>query len=125
MKERRAHRRVKEAADIGVTILSAPEQPGLENRTFTSAMRDMSPRGIRLHLPLVVPVGGTLEMRVEAGEPRGTLWHIGRVVWVRKEADADPACEVGVQFTESAETTLLLWEELLREKLSRLEPAGH
>jgi len=40
-------------------------------------------------------------------------------------ADADPACEVGVQFTESAETTLLLWEELLREKLSRLEPAGH
>ena len=119
MKERRRHPRLKEETTVDVTILSAPDSPARENRTFTCSTLDMSLHGMRLSLDQEVPVGGALELRLSSRNPTGTFWHIGRVRWLRR-SERDKACHlVGLQFTQTPEATLVEWEKSLRAKLER------
>ena len=119
MKERRRHPRLKEETTVEVTILSAPDVPALENRSFTCSTLDMSLYGMRLSLDQPVPVGETLELRLASRNPTGTFWHIGRVMW-SKQSERDKARHlIGLQFTKTPEATLVEWEKSLRAKLVR------
>jgi len=115
--EKRQHPRSKQKNRAYVSILSSPEKPSLENRNFSCSTEDVSTGGVQLTLPEAVPVGGTLELRLVMRNPVKTFWHIGRVAWVRRSSPK--VYNVGVQFTRTPEATLLIWEELVREKLNR------
>ena len=119
MKERRAHPRVNEEAEVAVKILSAPENHTLENRLFAGLTTDISAGGLRLSSDAPLSVGGLVEMNVTCTHPSRILRHIGRVVWVKKTGNRSQAYEIGVKFTETPEATLAAWTEILRDKLSR------
>jgi hypothetical protein len=117
-RERRGGPRVEVEEDIKVTVLSMPEAPAIENRTFDCRTRDISARGIRFVVSEPLPRGCPIELRLAGTESLSGFWHIGRITWSRQDQSGD-GYSVGVHFTETPEATLEAWEELLEEKLSR------
>jgi hypothetical protein len=111
---------VSSSEDVQVLILSAPDAPQIENRSCGCRTADLSPRGLSLQLGEALPVGAMLEMRLSPAKGKG-FWHIGRVAWSRQQEDGRYA--VGVEFTRTPEATLLAWEQLIEEKLSRTQVA--
>jgi len=120
MKERRKQPRLRDKNEVKVTILSAPEAPDLENATFSCATEDVSASGLRLCLDRSLPTGATIELKVVSQDPSGgTFWHIGRAAWVKELGTAEDSYAVGVKFTTTPEATLMAWERILQEKMSR------
>lgn len=117
MKERRKHPRAKHKSRVYVTVLSSPENALLENKTVTCGTEDIASGGVRLSLPKPLPKGAALELRIVSRKNVKTCWHVGRVVWCK--TTSDNSHEIGVKFTETPETTLIVWEELIRDKLAR------
>ena len=117
MRERRRDERLQNRNRTEITVLSAPEAHDLEQRSFSCFTEDVSEGGLRLHVPHAVPVGSKLELLVKSASPRKRAWHVGRVVWARKEEKLDSHC-VGVRFLSSPEQALKAWQEILREKFA-------
>ena len=117
MQERRRSPRLKQKNRAYVTVLSSPDDKNLENKTYSCSTEDVSAGGIRLSLPAALPVGSNMEMRVVSKKPVKTFWHVGRVVWSGRGRDGN--IDVGIEFTQTPESTLKLWQELIREKLAR------
>ena len=116
--ERRGSPRVEAEHDLKVTVLSMPQAPQLENRSFSCRTRDISARGMQFSVAEELPRGSTIELRINSNESQANFWHIGRVAWSRPSRSTD-GFRVGVHFTETPEATLAAGEELLEEKLTR------
>jgi len=124
MQERRAKPRLQEEHRAEVKILSSPDKPELELRRFACKTTDISATGLRLVLPVPLSVGSRLEIQVTMEHPPRIFWHVGRVVWAKPVAPDSSTYMIGIQFTETPEETLHLWEDLLFEKLARAN-SGH
>jgi len=117
MKERRKHERLEDRNRTQITVLSAPKAHDLEYRSFSCFTQDVSNGGVSLFVPHEVPVGSKLELVVKSGRPRRSAWHVGRVVWSRRQDGSSSHC-LGVRFMSSPEQAIRAWQEILREKFA-------
>jgi len=116
MEERRRHPRIPSDNKVAVKVISSPEAPDLENRTFFCTTADISRSGLRFCSDVPVPVDTSLELRVSFAQPLRAFVHVGQAVWVREERTATPPrYGVGVTFTNTATTTHIEWKALLAE----------
>ena len=120
MDDRRAYPRLREKDSVVVTVLSAPEVPELENKTFFCTSEDLSSGGLKLRLSTHVPVGAVLGLRVAFTLPLGTFRHIGRVAWSEEGTDSK-ACLVGVEFTYTLSGRAAAWKDIVEKKLTLQE----
>ena len=118
MDERRAQERITDVGDMNVTILSAPGEHQIENETFACEVEDVSMGGVRFSAPSAPEIGSVLEVQIASVDPKRVFWHVGRVMWTKP---LNGAFSVGVKFTESPQETIELWEQVLEEKLERLD----
>jgi hypothetical protein len=116
--ERRVTERIPANHNVEITVLSVPDAPELENKTFDCQSEDISANGIRFSVDASLPKDCPIELRINDETTHNGFWHVGRVVWVSKP-DGAPRYEVGVRFTETPEATLEAWAKLLAEKLAR------
>lgn len=118
--ERRAQQRTTDVGDMSVTILSAPEEHDMENKTFACEAEDVSMGGVRFSAPSAPAVGSALEVQIIHLDVYSNriFVHVGRVMWTKA---ANGGYSVGVKFTESPQETSALWEQVLEEKLGRLD----
>ena len=117
MQERRRHARVPSRSKVAVKIISAPQAPSLQNRTFFCTTEDISRSGLRFCADTPVAVDTTMELRVSFAHPLRAFVHVGRAVWVREEPDGDQArYAIGMTFTNTAAATQIEWKALLAER---------
>lgn len=101
--EERACPRFPSANDASVTIESAPGIGELDGRRFSCRTEDISLRGVRLVLDLMLPVNAAVQLKVTLGGDAHMFQHSGRVAWCRP-ADTGESAEsgrynAGIEFT--------------------------
>lgn len=117
--ERRLHPRFEERSRVTVTVLSAPEVPQIESRSYYCWTRDLSAGGMRFCVHSRVPVGAILKLEVVFDDPQEIFRHIGKVMWEQEFSDDGVTSNwLGVQITETlgGEPRFTAWK-LCVEKL--------
>ena len=117
---KRQFERLKERNRVTVTVLSAPEAPEIERKSFYCWTNDLSVAGLKFCVHTHVPMGAILKLEVAFGEPTEVFRHIGQVMW-EQEFDEDGILSswLGVKFTETlgGEPWIECWAEILKSKL--------
>ena len=121
MNEKRKHQRVKELAVISVKVLSAPDIPALEGKSFSCRTTDVSIEGISLRTDTRVPVGAYLELGIILSGDSHHYSHTGNVIWtnVVKPTDTDLQAEQyqsGIKFNAESNSQQDSW----RKSINRL-----
>ena len=118
--EKRAHDRVEERNRVTVTVLSAPEAPEIERKSFYCWTHDLSVGGLKFCVHSHVPMGAILKLEVVFTEPHEVFRHIGQVMWEQEfEEEGILSSWLGVKFTETlgGDTRLASWASILESKL--------
>lgn len=123
MENRRADLRIPESLRVTLTIESAPDDPGIEGRSFECRSSDVSLRGVRLASESPLPANTKVRVAVVlAGDDR-TYRHQGRIVWCRPQpADAPEGGEghyIGIEFNLSASPELDTWRAAILRMFER------
>jgi len=106
--ERRAHPRSSEKHKLRLKIDHVPAEMRPNTRPFTVWTNDVSYGGLQFTCRRWLPVGTVLKLEVECSRPHEVFRHVGRVVWLRKEADEEHYT-IGVYFTETPVRVLNAW----------------
>lgn len=118
--ENRQFKRLEERNRVTVTVLSAPEAPDIERKSFYCWTHDLSIGGLKFCVHSHVPMGATLKLEITFKEPRETFMHIGRVMWEQEyEEDGILSSWLGVKFSETigGDPRIALWAAALEAKL--------
>jgi hypothetical protein len=100
--DRRTHPRFEERSRVTVTVLSAPDVPHIESRSYYCWTRDLSAEGMRFCVHSRVPMGSILKLEVMFDDPREVFRHIGKVMWAQEFNDDGVISNwLGVQITET------------------------
>ena len=108
MEEQRRAPRMEEQDYATVTVISAPEVPALERKTFTCLTRDVSVSGLQFVAFVGPPIGAILHLHVAVLRPVRAFNHIARVVWTKHSADA--TYSIGVEFTDTQGEAWAAWK---------------
>ncbi len=100
--DRRLHPRTMCRNRVAVTVISAPEAPQIESRTYYCWTHDLSASGLRFSVHTKVPVGAILKLEIIFDTPREVFRHIGKVVWQQACCDEGVMSSMlGVHITET------------------------
>ena len=122
--EKREHNRLEERNRVTVTVISAPEAPEIERKSFFCWTHDLSVGGLKFCVHTHVPMGALLKLEVVFADPCEEFRHIGQVMWEQEfEEDGVLSSWLGVKFTETlgGEPRLATWAEILQSKLNTPE----
>jgi hypothetical protein len=114
--EQREHPRIDERKRVTITVLTAPDAPGLENRTFHCWTRDLSESGLRFCVHSRVPVGTRLKLQIALVGTSVTFEHIGRVMWLKEFEEASLVSNwLGIKFMETlgGDAKVTAWEQII------------
>ena len=117
MDDNRRHQRLPEENRVAVTVVSAKDAPEMENQTFFCPTEDLSAGGLKLSVPVPLPIGAVLELRVAILRPLRSFMHVGDVRWSQKQEGRFPYV-IGVKFTKLEGSNRVLWEDLMRRKIA-------
>jgi hypothetical protein len=118
--ENRQSKRLEERNRVTVTVLSAPDAPDIERKSFYCWTHDLSAGGLKFCVHSHVPMGATLKLEVAFKEPSETFVHIGQVMWEQEyEEHGILSSWLGVKFTETmgGEARSEIWASTLEAKL--------
>lgn len=118
--DKRAHNRLEERNRVTVTVLSAPEAPEIERKSFYCWTHDLSVGGLKFCVHSHVPMGAILKLEVVFTEPNEIFRHIGQVMWEQEfEEEGILSSWLGVKFTETlgGDPRLTSWAGILESKL--------
>lgn len=126
--DRRLYPRFEERSRVMVTVLSAPEAPQIESRSYYCWTRDLSVAGMRFCVNSRVPVAAILKLEVLFDEPREIFRHIGKVMWTQEFNDDGIISNwLGVHITETlgGDARLATWMVCIARKppIADLSPA--
>ena len=79
--EKREHNRLEERNRVTVTVISAPEAPEIERKSFFCWTHDLSVGGLKFCVHTHVPMGALLKLEVVFADPPEEFRHIGQVMW--------------------------------------------
>ncbi len=123
--EKRKSPRIEERNKVTITVLSSPEAPEIERKTFYCWTHDLSEGGLKFTVHSRVPIGAVLKLEVVFIKGSQTVFrHIGRVMWEQEFEENDIISNwLGVKFTETlgGEERLAEWKQIIREKLGNPE----
>ena len=125
MSDKRRHERFEERNRVAVTVLSAPEAPHIEHRTFYCWTHDLSESGLKFCVHSPVPIGALLDLEITFKDPVVRFRHLGRVMWEQEfEEDHVISNWLGVRFTETVggDDAAAKWAAMIIGKLR--SPAG-
>ncbi len=118
--ENRQFQRLEERNRVTVTVLSAPEAPDIERKSFYCWTHDLSVGGLKFCVHSHVPMGAVLKLEVAFKEPQATFLHIGQVMWEQEyEEDGILSSWLGVKFAETTggDARSEIWASTLEAKL--------
>ncbi len=118
--DKREFDRLEERNRVTVTVLSAPEAPEIERKSFYCWTHDLSVGGIRFCVHTHVPMGAILKLEVVFTEPHEIFRHIGQVMWEQEfEEEGILSSWLGVKFTETlgGEPRMGAWAGIFHSKL--------
>lgn len=102
-----------------VTVLSAPDVPHIESRSYYCWTKDLSASGMRFCVHSRVPAGAILKLEVIFDEPREMFRHIGKVMWAQEFNDDGVISNwLGVQISETlgGDARLSIWKTCLERR---------
>jgi hypothetical protein len=118
--ENRHFKRLEERNRVTVTVLSAPDAPDIERKSFYCWTHDLSAGGLKFCVHSHVPMGAVLKLEVAFRKPNDTFLHIGQVMWEQEyEEHGILSSWLGVKFTETTggEARSKIWASTLEAKL--------
>jgi len=118
--DKRQSCRLEERNRVTVTVLSAPEAPEIERKSFYCWTHDLSVGGLKFCVHSHVPMGAILKLEVNFSDPHETFRHIGHVMWEQEyEEEGILSSWLGVKFTETMGNgpRLEMWANILASKL--------
>ena len=118
--EKREFDRLEERNRVTVTVLSAPEAPEIERKSFYCWTHDLSVGGLKFCVHTHVPMGAILKLEVVFTDPNEIFRHIGQVMWEQEfEEEGILSSWLGVKFTETlgGDVRLASWTGILESKL--------
>ncbi len=118
--EQREFPRIEERNRVTVTVLSAPEAPEIESKSFYCWTHDLSVGGLKFCVHSHVPMGAILKLEVVFTDPHETFRHIGQVMWEQEfEEEGILSSWLGVKFTEmlGGDFRQAVWATILETKL--------
>lgn len=113
-RERRRSQRVQRDERVLVKIVSSSAEE-LTGKIARCTTEDISSEGVRLRFEEPLPVGSTLDLRINVHDRAGTFILTGRVVWCREERASELAYAAGVEFQREGSDDLDAWRAMLRE----------
>ena len=119
--DRRQYPRVPERSRVTVTVLSAPDAPEIESRSFFCWTSDLSVGGLKFCVHSPVPVGSLLKLEVRLENPFEMFLHFGKVMWEQEIKDEDlVSVWLGVRISETlgGEARMAVWRRCLESKLA-------
>jgi hypothetical protein len=117
--DRRVHPRFEERSRVTVSVLSAPDAPHIESRSYYCWTRDLSAGGMRFCVHSRVPIGAILKLEVLFDDRREVFRHIGKVMWAQEFNDDGVISNwLGVQITETlgGDARFGIWKVCLEGK---------
>jgi len=118
MTEKRKSPRINEQDGIAVRILS--ENQDEESVTILRLTKDISRFGLRFETEHYIPVDTMLKIYVAIRNPRETVTHFAKVVWIKRLED-QKNYSVGVEMTDADEADMRTWEQYITNKLTESE----
>ncbi len=118
--DQRVHPRLEERNRVTVTVLSSPEAPEIERKSFYCWTHDLSVGGLKFCVHSHVPMGAILKLEVVFTEPIEIFRHIGQVMWEQEfEEEGILSSWLGVKFTETlgGDIRHSVWSDILESKL--------
>jgi len=122
--DRREHPRFEERNRVTVTVLSAPDVPQIESRSYYCWTRDLSAGGMRFCVHSRVPVGAILKLEVMFDESQDLFRHIGKVMWEQEFNDDGVISNwLGVQITETlgGDARFAIWKVCVENSANPLD----
>lgn len=114
--ERRKSRRLHRGERVLVKIQASSENPELVGKIARCTTHDVSAEGARLQVDEAVPVGSTLDLRINVHDRPGTFILTGQVVWCREEGSDQSVFAAGVHFQAEGSDDLDAWRAMLEER---------
>lgn len=119
--EKRETPRLEEKNRVTVTVLSSPEAPEIERKSFYCWTHDLSEGGLKFAVHSHVPIGAVLKLEVAFIKgAREVFRHIGRVMWEQEFDDEGVVSSwLGVKFTETlgGKERLSEWASVISDRL--------
>ena len=118
--EKRNSPRLEERSKVTVTVLSSPEAPEIERKSFYCWTHDLSEGGLKFTVHTHVPIGAVLKLEVVFIKgSKDVFRHIGRVMWEQEfEEEGVISNWLGVKFTETlgGEERIAEWASIIYDK---------
>ena len=99
MNEKRRAKRVKEDAEVTITM-TGQEDPSIGRRTTHQVAKDISLFGIRILSNTFVPINSPLKIDLTLGAQNRPITAQGKVRWV-KSLYGDELFEMGIEFADT------------------------
>ncbi len=119
--EKRKAPRLEEKNRVTVTVLSSPEAPEIESKSFYCWTHDLSEGGLKFAVHTHVPIGALLKLEVVfLGGSKDGFLHNGNVMWEQEFNEEGIVSNwLGVKFTETlgGAERLAEWSQIIGEKL--------
>ncbi|NIR31576.1 MAG: PilZ domain-containing protein [Gammaproteobacteria bacterium] len=117
-RERRKSHRVRRDERVLVKIVSSSVED-LAGKIARCTTHDISQDGVCLQFEEPVPVGSTLDLRINVHDRSGAFILSGRVVWCREEGTNERVYAAGVEFQREGSDDLEAWRAMAGEDRPR------
>ncbi|MFT5473179.1 MAG: hypothetical protein ACI856_001506 [Kiritimatiellia bacterium] len=117
MENKRQFQRLNEENRVAVTVVSAQNAPEIENQTYFCPTEDLSMGGLKLNVPVQIPSGSRIELRVAIMKPLRSFMHTGEVRW-SKQIDGRFPYAIGIKFMKLEGSNRALWQDAITRKIA-------
>jgi hypothetical protein len=106
MEERRRAQRLKEKAEVTLSLLS-PDDPLTSCKITHHLTKDISYSGMRVQSNTFIPMSSMVKIELAIGEPARQIAALGRVRWV-KCLYGNELFEIGIEFVDTSRDIIRL-----------------
>ncbi|MBC8357878.1 MAG: PilZ domain-containing protein [Candidatus Aminicenantes bacterium] len=113
MSEQRRAKRVREEAQVTITLISKDLLP-VGKKISYHLTKDISSTGIKIRASAFLPINAVLRIDISFEKPPRVIHAFGKVRWV-KSIYADELFEMGIEFVDTSQENI----ELLKEYIEK------
>ena len=114
--ERRASKRIDQAAPFSLKIIFTSENPGMLGKSLYGSTIDISATGLKLSLDSALPVDSTIDVVVTLKGSSKQYFLSGKVKWCKKMDGASHHVGIALQDLANTETDYKGWRAALKDK---------
>ena len=111
IKEKRRAKRVKENAEVTITLIGQDDLP-VSSRVIRHTAKDISLFGIRIQSNTFIPINSNLKIELALGPQNRSVTAYGKVRWA-KSLYGDELFEMGIEFVDTLPETVRILRDYI------------